>query len=69
MLEIQGFRRFSRKSKKILHGTYPRYPQYPQWRLWIIQPISILKKCINGDLLITMGAGDIVKVGENLLSK
>ena len=29
----------------------------------------ILKKCINGDLLITMGAGDIVKVGENLLSK
>ena len=29
----------------------------------------ILKTCINGDLLITMGAGDIVKVGENLLSK
>lgn len=27
------------------------------------------KKCINGDLLITMGAGDIVKVGENLLGK
>ena len=25
------------------------------------------KKCVNGDLLITMGAGDIVKVGENLL--
>lgn len=25
------------------------------------------KKCMNGDLLITMGAGDIVKVGENLL--
>ena len=29
----------------------------------------ILEKCIHGDLLITMGAGDIVKVGENLLSK
>ena len=29
----------------------------------------ILEKCINGDLLITMGAGDIVKVGENLLSR
>jgi len=27
----------------------------------------ILKKCMHGDLLITMGAGDIVKVGENLL--
>ena len=29
----------------------------------------LLTNCINGDLLITMGAGDIVKVGENLLSK
>ena len=29
----------------------------------------ILEKCIHGDLLITMGAGDIVKVGENLLSR
>ncbi len=29
----------------------------------------LLEKCINGDLLITMGAGDIVKVGENLLSR
>lgn len=27
----------------------------------------ILEKCVQGDLLITMGAGDIVKVGENLL--
>lgn len=27
----------------------------------------ILKNCVNGDLLITMGAGDIVKVGEKLL--
>ena len=27
----------------------------------------LLKKCINGDLLITMGAGDIVQVGEHLL--
>lgn len=29
----------------------------------------LLKNCTNGDLLITMGAGDIVKVGENLLKK
>lgn len=29
----------------------------------------LLKKCINGDLLITMGAGDIVQVGEHLLGK
>ena len=27
----------------------------------------LLKKCMHGDLLITMGAGDIVNVGENLL--
>jgi UDP-N-acetylmuramate--alanine ligase len=29
----------------------------------------ILEKCMHGDLLITMGAGDIVKVGENLLPR
>lgn len=29
----------------------------------------LLKNCTKGDLLITMGAGDIVKVGENLLQK
>ncbi|MDO4478129.1 MAG: UDP-N-acetylmuramate--L-alanine ligase [Lachnospiraceae bacterium] len=28
----------------------------------------ILTHCVDGDLLITMGAGDIVEVGENLLS-
>ena len=27
----------------------------------------LLKNCINGDLLITMGAGDVVNIGENLL--
>ena len=29
----------------------------------------ILENCVPGDLLITMGAGDIVKVGEKLLGK
>ena len=29
----------------------------------------LLKNCSTGDLLITMGAGDIVKVGEKLLGK
>ena len=29
----------------------------------------LLENCINGDLLITMGAGDIVKVGEKLLGQ
>ncbi|MDO5538943.1 MAG: UDP-N-acetylmuramate--L-alanine ligase [Eubacteriales bacterium] len=29
----------------------------------------LLEKCVQGDLLITMGAGDIVKVGEKLLGK
>ena len=27
----------------------------------------LLQNAVNGDLLITMGAGDVVKVGENLL--
>lgn len=29
----------------------------------------LLENCIKGDLLITMGAGDVVKIGENLLRK
>ena len=29
----------------------------------------LLENCINGDLLITMGAGDIVTVGESLLGQ
>ena len=29
----------------------------------------ILKNCINGDLLITMGAGDVVSVGEDLVKQ
>ena len=27
------------------------------------------KNCINGDLLITMGAGNVVNIGENLLKE
>ena len=27
----------------------------------------ISENCINGDLLITMGAGNVVKIGEDLL--
>jgi UDP-N-acetylmuramate--alanine ligase len=27
----------------------------------------LLKKCIDGDLLITMGAGNVLEVGEHLL--
>lgn len=29
----------------------------------------LLKNCTKGDLLITMGAGDVVKIGENLLQR
>ncbi len=29
----------------------------------------LLKNCMHGDLLITMGAGDVLKIGENMLSK
>ena len=27
----------------------------------------VLEKCIHGDVLITMGAGDVVNIGESLL--
>ena len=29
----------------------------------------LLKKCMNGDLLITMGAGNVVEIGEAILGK
>ena len=29
----------------------------------------LMKKCMNGDLLITMGAGNVVTIGENLIGK
>lgn len=29
----------------------------------------VRENCINGDMLITMGAGDVVKIGESLLSR
>lgn len=29
----------------------------------------LLENCINGDMLITMGAGDVHKIGENLLGR
>ena len=29
----------------------------------------VMEHCAQGDLLITMGAGDVVNVGENLLAK
>ena len=29
----------------------------------------LLENCVPGDVLITMGAGDVHKIGENLLKK
>ena len=29
----------------------------------------LLENCTDGDLLITMGAGNVVEIGENLLGK
>ena len=49
--------RIAAKGKKVTYlSTFAEIENY------------ILSHCINGDMLITMGAGDIVKVGENLLS-
>ena len=29
----------------------------------------LLEKCIDGDLLLTMGAGNVVNIGEDLIKK
>ncbi len=39
---------------------FPSFPEIEEF---------LAKNCVNGDLLITMGAGDIVTVGENLLAR
>ena len=44
-----------------LGGTCYYFPSFDEIENFI------LENCMNDDLLITMGAGDIVKVGENLL--
>ncbi|HBA68136.1 MAG TPA: UDP-N-acetylmuramate--L-alanine ligase [Lachnospiraceae bacterium] len=50
---------------EILHlgGTCTYLPSFEKIEKFL------LENCINGDLLITMGAGDVVKIGENLLQK
>lgn len=37
----------------------------------IIEEIEkfLSENCVNGDLLITMGAGNVVEIGEDLLKK
>lgn len=46
------------------HGTSVHYfPAFAEIENFL------LKNCIHGDLLITMGAGDIVKVGESFLKR
>ena len=49
--------------EKIEHlGTDVHYfPSFDQIETFL------LENCTPGDLLITMGAGDVVKIGENLL--
>ena len=49
--------------EKIEHfGTDVHYfPSFDQIETFL------LESCIPGDLLITMGAGDVVKIGEHLL--
>ena len=53
---------YSRPIKKL--GGSARYiPSFDEIETFI------LENCQQGDLLITMGAGDIVKVGEKLLGQ
>jgi UDP-N-acetylmuramate--alanine ligase len=39
------------------------FPSFPEIEKFLSE------NCMHGDLLITMGAGDVLKIGENLLSK
>ncbi len=48
--------------KKLGHECY-YFPSFEEIENFI------LKNCTKGDLLITMGAGDVVKIGDNLLKK
>ena len=43
----------------------------PAWYIDSFPEIEkfILKNCIPGDLLITMGAGDVVNIGDDLLNQ
>ncbi len=47
-------------SKRCECYYFPSFPEIEEF---------LAKNCVNGDLLITMGAGDIVTVGENLLAR
>jgi len=44
-----------------LGGTCHYFPTFDEIENFL------LENCTNGDLLITMGAGDVLKIGENLL--
>lgn len=46
--------------KKLGHDCY-YFPSFDEIENFL------LENCINGDLLITMGAGDVVKIGESIL--
>lgn len=50
-----------RKEIEALGKTCLYFPSFEEIEKFII------KNCQSGDLLITMGAGDVVKIGENLL--
>ena len=43
----------------------------PAWYFPTFDEIEtfLLERCLPGDLLITMGAGDVVKIGEHLLGQ
>ncbi len=55
--------RISRKQIQELGTPCEYFPTFDEIESFL------LKSCAHGDLLITMGAGDVVNIGEHLLGK
>ena len=56
----------SRSLQEIIVNSGTEFHYFPSFEE--IQKF-ILENCTPGDLLITMGAGDVVNIGENLLKQ
>ena len=57
--QLGGYREASKRKRKrsLVSATFDEIEKF------------VMEHCAQGDLLITMGAGDVVNVGENLLAK
>ena len=72
--EIVAMLKDHSKSKAQFDYSYPQYPVYVKSFKFSEKDFEEIEKFIlhhaaSGDLVITMGAGDVVKIGEDLISR